>query len=108
MSDKLKKMEVILDALIENAERLKEVSQQVISKEELKPLQEKQEELVKNLVAVEDAMRGALGNSKDVDEASKKRIREKLSLFEKLNASFIENLNSSHGLIRFNAKPQKK
>lgn len=104
MTERLKKMEVILDELIANAERLKEVSQQVISKEELKPLQDKQEELVKNLVTVEDTMRSALGENKSGDEDTKKRIRDKLSQFEKLNATFIENLKSSHGLIRFNKK----
>lgn len=104
MGDKLKKMELILDELIANAERLNEVSQQVISKDELKPLQEKQEELVKNLVAVEDAFRGALGNGKNGDEDARKRIRSKLTQFEKLNESFIENLKSSHGLIRFGKK----
>lgn len=104
MTERLKKMEVILDELIANAERLKEVSQQVISKEELKPLQDKQEELVKNLVTVEDTMRSALGENKSSDEDTKKRIRDKLSQFEKLNATFIENLKSSHGLIRFNKK----
>lgn len=103
MSDKLKKMELIVDELITNAERLKEVSQQVITKEELKPLQEKQEELVNNLVALEDALRGALGE-KNGDEDSRKRIKQKLAQFEKLNETFIENMKSSHGLIRFNKK----
>lgn len=104
MNDKLKKMELILDELIANAERLNEISLQVISKDELKPLQEKQEVLVKNLVDVEEAFRGTLAEVHSSDEEARKRIRSKLTQFEKLNESFIENLKSSHGLIRFNKK----
>lgn len=101
--DKLfKEMEEVLDQLIENAEKLHEISKKVIDEDELSELQNHQKELLTSLVSLDEACHQAdSGKSKRVDTSINKRIQEKLDHFEQLNSSFVNNVMNSHGLIQF-------
>ncbi len=102
-------MEGVLDTLIANAEKLKEVSVQVISKDELGPLQQQQDELIKNLMNLEATFQETFHEAKgEASPEMQKRIADKLVYFQKLNAHFIENLKSGHGIIRFEPTTKEK
>lgn len=105
----LGEMDGLLDALVANAEKLLELSQRVISEEELGPLQKKQQKLLDDLVAQDEAFHKACkGNEQDYHSPLRNEVTGKLELFEKLNASFIENITASHGLIHFENGALKK
>lgn len=104
----LLEIEAILENLIHNAERLKEISSQVISMQELEPLQKKQEELVKKLGKLDEAFKKVPAGSAESYQELTRKIEQKLVQFQKLNAKFIENLSASQGLIRFDVKKKKK
>lgn len=98
----LSRMEKILNQLIVTAEKLKDLSQHVTSEDELRPLQEKQEDLIAKLLETDEEFNKALkGKTKYYQSSSRTRIGEKLDYFQKLNTNFLENLGSSRGLIQF-------
>lgn len=102
LDQKLKHMESLIDQLVSNAEEMKEISKQVISKDELKPLQHNQEDLVRQINDLEHSIKGLMKDVKNVEELPvHKRITQKLQQFSKLNAAFIENVKAAHGLIHF-------
>lgn len=90
-------MEAVIDSLINVATKLKEISFQVISSEQVEQLQKEQQVLLKKLAVIEKAL------PKDVsgDEKAKKRIQKKLDFFQSLNKEFITNLNKTHSVINF-------
>lgn len=90
-------MEAVIDSLINVATKLKEISFQVISSEQVEQLQKEQQVLLKKLAVIEKAL------PKDVsgDEKAKKRIQKKLDFFQSLNKEFIANLNKTHSVINF-------
>lgn len=102
-------IEKILDRVIKTAERLKEISRQVVAEEELAPLQTAQEQLVKELRHMDAAFQKIYkqAGEKTISPA-RERIEKKLEYFQTLNAGFIDNLSSSHGLIKFDDKKKKK
>lgn len=103
----LSEMEKILQQLIINAEQLRKLSQQVVSEEQLIPLQRKQEELLKQLKASDSRFIEILeGNTKRYKSQTRVRIGEMLDYFQKLNENFIHNLHSGPGLIQFELKKQ--
>lgn len=106
----LKEMDKILNELINTAERLQSISHQVISKEELALLQGSQSKLVDQLIELDNAFKNALkGQPPNTDLSLREDIEKKLALFEKLNANFIENLTSSHPLLKLGTpKPKSK
>jgi hypothetical protein len=107
--DILSEMESILDQLVLNAEHLHEVSQKVIAEEELTSLQARQELLMSSLLKLDhDFQDAATHSAQDRKTPLQNRIQKKLDLFEKLNSSFIKNIISSHGLIRFEEGKDKK
>lgn len=101
----LEKMESVLDALVENAQALKNISTQVISENELDALQKKQDDLVEQLKSLQIRFQSE-GKSAQLDPQAPitQRIMSKLQTFQQLNAAFIENLNSSRGIIKFEKK----
>jgi tRNA A37 N6-isopentenylltransferase MiaA len=105
----LLEMEAVLQKLVENAERLKEISQQVISKQELEPLQKKQEEIVANLKKLDDDFKKVHPHpTENLHPEIMRRIEQKLREFQQLNAKFIENLTASKGVIQFDQTPEEK
>lgn len=102
----LVQMENILDQVIKTAERLKDISRSVVSEEELAPLQRSQEELVDRLMKMDEAFKKAY-KGKGAVSPLRAKIEKKLEYFQKLNASFIENLSSGQGVIQFDNKSKK-
>lgn len=105
----LKEMDGVLDQLIDNAEKLHEISKKVIAEEELTALQSRQQELLTSLLSLDEACHQA-GLSKSKKEYSKLNtsIQEKLNIFEQLNSSFVNNVVSSHGVIQFQGRKTQK
>ncbi len=89
----------LLTDLVQNAEKLRDVSRQVISEEELSPLQKHQQELLGQLEQTDSIMQKYYPNQ--IDSATHQLFHEKLHAFHLLNQEFIQNLNASHGLIQF-------
>lgn len=104
----LAQMDSLLDLLIDNAKSLLGISQRVIAEEELIPLQKRQKELLDQLVAKDETFHRAIGSSNNYQSPLRNRINAKLDQFERLNASFIENITSTHGLIQFEKNKIKK
>lgn len=99
-------MNQLLDELIDNAKKLKDVSKQVISEEELVPLQRRQEELFEHLENMDAALHKEFSN--EIPAAQHKKIHDKLEEFQKINQEFVNNLRSSHGLIQFELRRLKE
>lgn len=105
----LSEMEDVLDKLIENAQKLHNLSKHAIAEEELSPLQSIQQELLSTLVSLDDTYHNAHPNPSHVDDLTiNKRIQKKLDVFEQLNSSFVDNIVNSHGLIQFETAKLKK
>lgn len=101
-------MEKILDRIILTAEELKKKSTGVIALEEITPLQKAQNDLVGKLSKLDASFQKLYKGKREVSPI-RERFEEKLAHFQKLNASFIENLSSSSGTIQFqHAKKTKK
>lgn len=104
----LVEMERILDQIIITAEELKKKSMGVFSLEEISPLQKSQNDLVDKLSKLDASFQKAYKGKNEVSPI-RERFEKKLSHFQELNDSFIENLSSSSGMIQFDhAKKQKK
>ena len=105
----LAEMEKILHELIFTAEKLCDLTTQVIAKEELAPLQQQQEKLLQELAKIDAKFKKACkGKPEKYDSPSKTRISELLDHFQKVNATFIQNLKNSKGIIQFEEKKKKK
>lgn len=102
-------MDNILDDLVENAKLILKASQQVIAEEDLHRLQKEQRALVDQLTD-KDAIFNKCRNEgpKDGVNALRQRIDDKIDLFQKLNAEFVDNISAAHGLIQFEKGPSKK
>jgi hypothetical protein len=109
LEDILTQIESILDLLIQNAEKLQEVSHQVIAHEELISLQERQEELLKQLLkSDEEFSQACQGGVNEYQSPIRTRIAEKLEQFQNLNSQFITNIMATRGLIQFEINKNKK
>ena len=97
----LQKIDILLDQLVENAAELEKISEQVISEEQLIPLQRRQEELIKQLSQLDADYHIQFLNAKGKTSPIRESIHNKLASFQKLNTLFIQNLSDSHGLIHF-------
>jgi len=97
--DSLEEVEEALDRLLGVAEQLVEASQQIVSKEVLRPLQEEQEKMIAALERVEKEFQEQCSNRKDEGGLIKKRIADKLAGFQKLNERFIKNITAYRKLI---------
>lgn len=107
----LQEMEGILKELISTAEQLKQISTQVVSEEDISPLQISQQELLEKLEEMDQEYQKL---TKGAASPAKLKFEEMLNYFEKLNSAFIENIRKSSGLIEFelhqknNKKSNKK
>lgn len=104
----LSEMEEVLDQLIQNAEKLYDVSRQVIAEEELAPLQNRQQELLSTLLQLDDAFHKANMQTKEDNSSVRSRIQEKIEIFQRINSSFVTNITTSYGLIQFESDKTKK
>ncbi len=92
-------MDHLLHELIQTATKLRDASLQVISEEELNPLQRRQEDLLSQLEAVDQQMKEHYRHQ--IDHAVQERFHTQLQTFQQLNQEFVQNLNASHGIIQF-------
>ncbi len=92
-------MNQLLNELIQVATQLRDMSLQVISEEDLAPLQKHQEDL---LVRLENSDQQIQRNyPHQLDGTTQENFHHQLQIFQGLNQEFIQNLSASHGLIQF-------
>lgn len=96
----LEKMDALLNELILTAERLLEISHQIIEKDELENLQVIQEQQVNELIALDDAFHKTAKKNAAAFPL-RKRIDKKLDQFEKLNTQFIQNMHEKQSMLNF-------
>lgn len=92
-------MNGLLNELILVATQLRDMSLQVISEEDLAPLQKRQEDLLAQLEEVDQQLQSHYRHQ--IDASLREHIHNQLQTFQQLNQEFIQNLNASHGLIQF-------
>ena len=95
----LDQMSQLMNELIQIATKLRDASQQVISEEELAPLQKRQDDLLLQLEEADKELQAHYGFQ--IDAATKEAYHNQLQIFQRLNQEFMQNLNASHGLIQF-------
>jgi hypothetical protein len=98
----LNRMRQLLDRLIDLAKELRDISTHAIAEEELSPLQQQQEDILKQLAKL-DAVLNTKYASKLTPEIHAE-LHAKLQEFQDLNKEYIHNLNTTHGLIQFELK----
>ncbi|MCE2983910.1 MAG: hypothetical protein LW832_10150 [Parachlamydia sp.] len=96
----------LLSELIKTAEELRDLSRQVVSEEELAPLQKKQEKLLDKIERTDAVINENYAS--EIEPDAKKNLHDQLSVFQQLNREFIANLNASHGLIQFELRAPKE
>jgi flagellar biosynthesis/type III secretory pathway chaperone len=89
----------LLNELIQVATQLRDISLQVISEEDLTSLQKRQEDLLAQLENVDQHIQD--NYRLQLDSKLKEHFHHQLQTFQQLNQEFIQNLNTSHGLIQF-------
>jgi hypothetical protein len=99
LQDYVIQMNQLLGELIHVATQLRDMSLQVISEEDLAPLQKRQEDLLLQVENVDQQMQENYRHQLSVD--GQEQIHNQLQTFQQLNQEFIENLSASHGLIQF-------
>ena len=99
-------MTELLEELVKTAQELSDVSRQVISEEELAPLQQQQQDILSQIEAIDTSIKAQYSNQ--VDKDFKRQVHERLHVFQVLNQEFIANLNASHGLIQFELHPLRE
>ncbi|MBA3816330.1 MAG: hypothetical protein H0X29_07395 [Parachlamydiaceae bacterium] len=104
----LNEMNAVLDLLIENAQKLNELSLQVIAEEEISPLQAQQQELLSALVELDNAFHQADSLAEEKISAIQAAVNDKIENFQQLNSNFMENIINAHGLIQFKDGKAKK
>ena len=102
MQQSISHMNQLLDDLVETSTKMRDVSMQVISEEELAPLQKKQQMLLRELESFDEALQKNYPGQ--INESTHSHFHERLADFQRLNKEFIQNLNQSHGLIQFDLK----
>ncbi len=95
----IEQMNQLLDELIQAATYLREMSLRVISREELDPLQKRQEELLSDIESLDQYIQQHFRHQ--MTDGIKERFHDQLALFQTLNHEFIKNLRASQGLIQF-------
>lgn len=99
------KMNHLLDDLVRTAKKLKTISERVVLEEELKPLQDHQDDLLGQLTALDRDLK-TYYESKITPEVHA-QFHKKLEEFQNLNQDFINNINGAHGLIQFDLHQKK-
>lgn len=92
-------IKLLTNDLILVATKLRNMSLQVVSEEELTVQQQREEELLMQIEKIDEEIQK---NYKDqLSPEFKKEFHEKLLTFQELNQEYIQNLKASHGLIQF-------
>jgi hypothetical protein len=106
--DLYNQMVTILDTLLEVAKKLKEGLREKYSPQELESLQARQSEILRELATLNSLLeKSPPGASEQEIESCKKRIREKLTLFQTLNKEFFDHISSSSRVIDTQEKKKK-
>lgn len=95
----------VLDTLIENAEKLKDLS--AISEDSVESLQQKQEKLIDELCKLDTHVKTAKTKNEKKEDELLQGVQKKLSQFQSLNTIFVDHLKHKLGLIYF-SPPNKK
>ena len=99
LQDYVDQMNHLLNELIQVATQLRDMSLQVISEEDLAPLQKRQEELMLQLEKADQQLQHDY--RLQLSGGIQKQFHDQLQTFQQLNQEFIQNLGTSHGLIQF-------
>ncbi len=101
----INEIEMVLKDLVDNAQKIQEVSSQTISQDELNQLQERQEELIQELIRWDEIFHENHKKSiKEADPSTWQKIKIYLTEFEKLNQEFIKQLSIHQRVITFRDK----
>lgn len=92
-------IELILNELVETAEKLVLLSQQPMLEEEVANLQQEEQRLFHQLQGLDRVL--SLSDSEALTSSEYLSVKGLLEKFQKLNQSFIENVNSRKGLLLF-------
>jgi hypothetical protein len=92
-------MNLLLDRLVDVARQLSSVSKQVISEEQLAPLQEEQDGILKKLEEIDTELQQTFAS--ELTPAMHQQLTQKLEEFKAFNQEYIDHLKASHGLIQF-------
>lgn len=95
----IQQMNQLLQELIQVATTLRDVSLQVISEEELAPLQKRQEEILSELEKIDHQLQQQ--HARQIPAAVQENFHNQLEKFQQLNQEYVQNVNNSHGLIQF-------
>lgn len=98
----ISQMNQLLMELVQVATQLRDMSLQVISEEDLEPLQKRQEHLLKQLELVDQEIRENYRHQ--LDAAAREQIHQQLQCFQELNREFVQNLNAGQGVIQFDLR----
>ncbi len=93
------RMNALLDQLLHTARQLRDASMHMVSEEELLSLQKEQEQILAQLMSVDHDLQRYYAS--EIQELAHHQFQHKLKEFQALNQEFMENLNSSYGLIQF-------
>lgn len=92
-------MNLLLNELIQVAAQLRNMSLQVVSEEELAPLQKRQEDLLSQIENIDQNIQRTYRNQ--LSSNMQKQFHTQLQTFQLLNQEYIQNMSASHGLIQF-------
>lgn len=92
-------MNLLLGELIQVATELRNMSLQVVSEDELAPLQKRQEDLLVQIENIDQNIQRTYKNQ--IPSNMQEHFHTQLQTFQKLNQEYIQNLSSHHGLIQF-------
>jgi hypothetical protein len=99
LQEMLQQLNESLDQLIQVAKKLKETSLQVVSEEELEPLQKEQEEVLHRIEKIDQLLQQYYAG--EISKEIHQQIHEKLQIFQELNQEYVRHLAASHGIIQF-------
>lgn len=92
-------MNQVARELIEIATNLRNMSLQVISEEDVAPLQLRQEILLAQLEEIDQKIHKNYRNQ--LSAAMQDEFHKQMKIFQELNQEYIQNMSTSHGLIQF-------
>ena len=107
LENHLLELDETLDLLIKNAEQLCYLSSVNIVRDEIIVLQNEQERLLRKVVKL-DKLYKKSATEKPKSNKLVRGIRGKLKIFEKLNKTFVENIEERKGLIKFEIGKENK
>ena len=97
-------MSELLEKLIENAKKLREVSSHPIAEDIFDALQKKQQDMMRELVELDER---AKKHNLTASDTLKKKVEAQLNEFQKINLDYVEHLRRKLSLIQFSS-PMKE